>query len=110
MVNTSGLSEADFRAANPTTRAATVLGPDAAGIPALLDSVLDPARDPLAGERTRLKEYLLGPSEPPSQVRFQQAVRALCAAADARRERQARLAGGGTELPIPRSTDRATSR
>ncbi|ONK14305.1 CDP-Glycerol:Poly(glycerophosphate) glycerophosphotransferase [Streptomyces sp. MP131-18] len=110
VVNTSGLSEADFHAANPTTRAATVLGPDAHGIPALLDGVLDPARDAFAAERTRLKEYLLGPSQPPSQVRFQQAVHALCAAADARRARQARLAGGGTELPIPRSTGHTASR
>ncbi|UCM88040.1 hypothetical protein [Streptomyces marincola] len=102
VVNTSGLTDDAFRAANPTTRAATILGPDAAGVPELLASLADPARDTLARERTRLKEYLLGPSEPPSQVRFQRAVHALCAAADARRARQARLAGGGAELPIPR--------
>ncbi|MGK5533953.1 hypothetical protein [Streptomyces sp. URMC 129] len=104
VVNTSGLSEAEFRAANPTVRAATVLTPDGAGIPALLEAVLDPARDTLAAERAALKEYLLGPSEPPSMVRFQEAVRALCAASDARRARQARLHDGDSaaELPIPR--------
>ncbi|WP_326599075.1 hypothetical protein [Streptomyces sp. NBC_01803] len=103
VVNTSGLSEADFRAANPTVRAATVLSPDAEGVPALLDAVLDPARDTLTAERAALKEYLLGPSEPPSLARFQDAVRALCAASDARRARQARLISDTpVELPIAR--------
>ncbi|WP_059013389.1 flagellar biosynthesis protein FlhF [Streptomyces specialis] len=102
VVNTSGLSEDEFRAANPTVRAATVLPPDATGIRELLDAVLDPARDSLAAERAALKEYLLGPADPPSIVRFQDAVRALCAAADARRERQARVdtAAAPPELPV----------
>ncbi|WP_170184596.1 hypothetical protein [Streptomyces sedi] len=88
VVNTSGLDEAAFRAANPTVRAATVLGPDAAELPALLASVVDPRRDRLAQARHDLREFLLGPSTPPSQTRFQHAVTALCAAADARRARE----------------------
>ncbi|MDT0342737.1 hypothetical protein [Streptomyces litchfieldiae] len=91
VVNTSGLPEEEFRAANPTVRAAAILEPDAAGVPELLRSVTDPARDTLAGARRELKAFLLGPAEPPSQVRFQQAVHALCAASDARRSRRARL-------------------
>ena len=87
VVNTSGLSEKEFRAANPTVRAATVLSPDASELPELLASVVDPRRDRLARARQELRAFLLGPTEPPSQVRFQRAVTALCALADARRAR-----------------------
>ncbi|WP_194117777.1 hypothetical protein [Streptomyces hoynatensis] len=100
VVNTSGLAEAEFRAAYPTVRAATLLTPDAAGVPALLASVLDPARDTLAADRAALAEYLLGPAEPPSLTRFRAAVDALCAAAEARRAR--RPAESGPGLPTPR--------
>jgi hypothetical protein len=88
VANTSGLAEAEFRDANPTVRAATILTPEAEGIPALLAAVVDPSLDTLARERAELKEYLLGPEEPPSIVRFREATRALCARAQARRERQ----------------------
>jgi hypothetical protein len=89
VANTSGLPEAEFKAVNPTVRAATILTPDADGVPALLAAVVDPGLDTLAGERAELKEYLLGPAEPPSLARFQKAARALCAASDTRRARQA---------------------
>ncbi|WP_129840453.1 hypothetical protein [Streptomyces sp. RFCAC02] len=89
VVNTSGMPEERFREANATVRGATVLTPDAAGIPALIDRVVDPSLDPLAGERAELTEYLLGPSDPPSLERFRSAVAALCAAAGKRRARQA---------------------
>ncbi|RBM23646.1 hypothetical protein [Streptomyces sp. PT12] len=104
VVNTSGLSEADFRAANPTVRAATIITPEAREIPALLAAVADPDLDTLADERVALQTYLLGPSDPPSLTRFTEATRALSAEADARRSRQTRLASGdsGVELPIPR--------
>ncbi|MGP4111676.1 hypothetical protein ACTWP5_12255 [Streptomyces sp. 4N509B] len=88
VANTSGLPEAEFRAANPTVRAATILTPDATGVSALLDAVVDPALDRLADERAELKEYLLGPAEPPSLVRFRAATRALRAKAEARAARQ----------------------
>ncbi|MET7637889.1 hypothetical protein [Streptomyces sp. NPDC005438] len=87
VANTSGLSEADFRAGFPTVRAATILSPSAGEVPTLLESVRDPAKDTLAGERATLKVHLLGPSDPPSLARFNQAVLNLNAQADARRAR-----------------------
>ncbi|UED86482.1 hypothetical protein [Streptomyces profundus] len=87
VVNTSGLDEAEFRAANPTVRAATVLSPDARELPELLASVVAPRRDRLAKARHDLRAFLLGPTDPPPQTRFQQAVDALHAKATARRVR-----------------------
>ncbi|MFF4038942.1 hypothetical protein [Streptomyces sp. NPDC001816] len=85
VANTSGLPEQDFRTAFPTVRAGAVLTPDAAGIPALLESVRHPEKDAYAEARTELKLHLLGPSDPPSVVRFNEAARALCAEADEHR-------------------------
>jgi len=87
VANTSGLSEEAFRAAFPTVAAAAVLTPDAAGVPALLESVRDPRQDGLAAARAELKRRLLGPASPPSQLRFAAAVQALCAAAQEHRAR-----------------------
>jgi len=84
VTNTSGLSEQDFRDAFPTVRAGAVLTPDASGVPALLESVRHPEKDPYAGARAELKLHLLGPSDPPSAVRFNDAALALSATADAR--------------------------
>lgn len=89
VANTSGKSEESFKAGFPTVRAATILAPSARGVPALLAAVRAAGDDPLASARAELKEHLLGPAEPPSMVRFNQAVRALCAKADQRRERVA---------------------
>jgi hypothetical protein len=85
VANTSGLPEQDFRATFPTVRAGAVLTPDASGMPALLESVRHPEKDTCAEARTELKLHLLGPSDPPSVVRFNEAARALCAAADEHR-------------------------
>ncbi|TJZ55796.1 hypothetical protein FCH28_10880 [Streptomyces piniterrae] len=94
VANTSGMSESDFRANFPTVRAATILTPEADGVAGLLAAVRDPELDVLAGERAELKEHLLGPSDPPSPVRFNQAALNLCAKADERRLRmESRLAG-----------------
>jgi hypothetical protein len=87
VVNTTGLPEEDFRAGFPTVRAATILTPGAEGIPALLESVREPAADVLRPARTQLKAYLLGPDEPPSAVRFSRAVEELRAEAEAHRTR-----------------------
>ncbi|MET9757946.1 hypothetical protein ABZ016_02650 [Streptomyces sp. NPDC006372] len=93
VANTSGLPEEAFRTAFPTVAAATVLTPDAAGVPALLETVRHPQRDTLAEARAELKLRLLGPADPPSQERFNEAVRALCAAARDHRARvEVRLA------------------
>ncbi|WP_031476875.1 hypothetical protein [Streptomyces bicolor] len=88
VANTSGLAEDVFRKAFPTVRAATVLTPDAAGVPELLDAVRHPEKDELVQARAELKRHLLGPDEPASQVRFNEAVQALCTAA---REHRARM-------------------
>ncbi|WP_437097025.1 hypothetical protein [Streptomyces sp. enrichment culture] len=97
VTNTGPLSEEAFRAAFPTVAAATVLTPDAAGVPALLESVRHPEKDALAEARAALKLRLLGPAEPASQERFGAAVRALCAAALEHRARAARRLAA--ELP-----------
>ncbi|GHE46403.1 hypothetical protein GCM10018785_15080 [Streptomyces longispororuber] len=100
VANTSGMSEADFRAGFPTVRAATILSPEAEGVPALLAAVRDPERDEYAEERAALKEHLLGPSDPPSLVRFNEAALELAAKADARRARAA--ARVAAEIPAQR--------
>ncbi|MDC7339018.1 hypothetical protein [Streptomyces lydicus] len=94
VANTSGMSEDDFRANFPTVRAATILTPAADEVAGLLDAVRNPEKDTLAAERAELKEHLLGPSDPPSSVRFNQAALDLCAKADERRVRmESRLSG-----------------
>ncbi|WP_316959327.1 hypothetical protein [Streptomyces sp. TRM68367] len=97
VANTSGLPEEAFRAAFPTVAAATVLTPDASGVPGLLESVRHPEKDELAGARAELKLRLLGPAEPPSQDRFNTAVQDLCTAS---REHRARMTQRlASELP-----------
>ncbi|MFF7307476.1 hypothetical protein [Streptomyces sp. NPDC008137] len=101
VANTSGLSEDAFRTAFPTVAAATVLSPDAGGVPALLETVRHPEKDELAEARAALKLRLLGPAQPSSQERFNTAVRELCETAGEHRARVAeRLAA---ELPGQRT-------
>lgn len=109
VANTSGLAEDGFRKSFPTVAAATVLTPDGAGVPALLDAVRHPERDELAGARAALALSLLGPAEPPSQERFARAVRALCAAAGEHRARMARRLAAEPPLPGPRQGQPAPS-
>ncbi|MBL1098168.1 hypothetical protein [Streptomyces coffeae] len=89
VANTSGLSEEEFRAGFPTVRAATILTPEASGVGELLEAVRNPEKDTLTAARAELKVHLLGPSDPPSLVRFNQASLDLCAKADERRARMA---------------------
>ncbi|MEV5610274.1 hypothetical protein [Streptomyces sp. NPDC052225] len=100
VANTSGLSETDFRTGFPTVSAATILTPEAKGVPALLAAVRGESEDVYAEARLELKEHLLGPSDPPSMDRFNGAVRALCERADERRVRMAER--GETEIPSQR--------
>jgi hypothetical protein len=103
VANTSGLAEDVFRKAFPTVRAGTVLTPDAAGVPELLDAVRHPEKDRLVEARAELKQQLLGPDEPPSQVRFNEAVQSLCSVAGEHRARMAeRLAAETPEIPDQR--------
>ncbi|MFD5335812.1 hypothetical protein [Streptomyces hawaiiensis] len=106
VANTSGLPEDAFRTAFPTVVAATVLTPDAAGVPDLLETVRHPEHDELAEARAELKLRLLGPAEPSSQERFNEAVRALCGEARDHRARvaerlAAELPGQRTETAVP---------
>nr|WP_053669082.1 hypothetical protein [Streptomyces sp. NRRL B-1140] len=105
VANTSGLSEEAFRTAFPTVVAATVLTPDAAGVPGLLETVRHPEHDGLAEARAELKLRLLGPAEPTSQERFNEAVRALSAEAREHRarvtERLAAVPGQRTGAEVP---------
>jgi hypothetical protein len=101
VANTSGMSEAAFRAGFPTVSAGAVLTPKAGGVPALLESVRHPEKDHFTAARAELKEHLLGPSDPPSLARFDAAIDDLCTKADERRVRmESRLAA---EIPAPRS-------
>ncbi|MEV7000621.1 hypothetical protein AB0N62_23450 [Streptomyces sp. NPDC093982] len=103
VANTSGLAEDVFRKAFPTVRAGTVLTPDAAGVQELLDAVRHPEKDRLVEARAELKQQLLGPDEPPSQVRFNEAVQSLCSVAGEHRARMAeRLAAETPEIPDQR--------
>ncbi|MBC9716279.1 hypothetical protein H9Y04_27455 [Streptomyces sp. TRM66268-LWL] len=105
VANTSGLDEAAFRAAFPTVRAAAILPPDGTGVAALLESVRHPEKDELAPARAELKAHLLGPSDPPSVVRFNAAAQALCAEADAHRARMA--ARNADAIPAQRTGEDA---
>ncbi len=107
VANTGDLTEPEFRAAFPTVAAATVLTPDASGVPALLDAVRHPERDGLREARAELKLRLLGPAVPASQDRFAAAVEALCAAAH---EHRARVSDRrATELPGQRRETAGTT-
>ncbi|MFI9718302.1 hypothetical protein ACIHFE_01405 [Streptomyces sp. NPDC052396] len=98
VANTSGMSEEEFLANFPTVTAATILDPEASGVAALLAAVRDPRLDKLAAARAELKVQLLGPSDPPSLVRFNQAALALAREAD---ERNARVAARMAASEIP---------
>lgn len=97
VANTSGLPQETFREMFPTVRAATVLAPDAGGVPGLLEAVRHPEKDELVAARAELKRHLLGPDEPTSQERFNAAAQALCAAARGHRMRMAERSAA--ELP-----------
>ncbi|GAA4908478.1 hypothetical protein LX16_3049 [Stackebrandtia albiflava] len=84
--NPSGGDAAAFQTANPSTKGGYLLSPGLSGLGDIVEHVrklrADPTyRDPLAPERTRLREYLLGPAEPSSAVRFAAAVDEAVAAA-----------------------------
>lgn len=105
VANTAGMSEAEFRANFPTASAATILAPEADGVAGLLTAVRTPELDVYAEARAGLKEHLLGPSDPPSLVRFNEAALALCAKADERRVRMS--ARVDAEIPSQRAAQDA---
>ncbi|MEU3753147.1 hypothetical protein AB0H17_10355 [Streptomyces olivoreticuli] len=105
VANTSGMGEEEFRANFPTVSAATILAPEATEVAGLLAAVRDPALDGFAAARAELKVQLLGPSDPPSLVRFNAAALSLAAEADARRER---MEARASEIPPQRADETAS--
>ncbi|MCC3772852.1 hypothetical protein [Streptomyces sp. UNOC14_S4] len=105
VANTSGMAEEEFRANFPTVSAATILTPEATEVEELLAAVRDSSLDGLADARAELKVQLLGPSDPPSLVRFNAAALALAAEADARRER---MEARASEIPPQRADETAS--
>ncbi|MEU8545528.1 hypothetical protein AB0C81_00715 [Streptomyces roseoverticillatus] len=106
VANTSGMTEEEFRTSFPTVSAATILTPEAGEVAGLLEAVRDPRLDGLAEARAELKVQLLGPSDPPSLVRFNAAALALAKEADARR---ARMEARTSEIPTQREADAAAA-
>ncbi|MFE1328776.1 hypothetical protein [Streptomyces sp. NPDC058741] len=74
----------EFKRNNTAVRAAVILSNSAAELGELLDAVRDPAADPLAEDRKKLKQYLLGPDEPASIEQFNTAVANLALKAETR--------------------------
>ncbi|MFJ3928809.1 hypothetical protein [Streptomyces sp. NPDC090029] len=87
VTDSAGLGPAEFARQNTAVRAGVVLSNSAVELDQLLGAVTDPATDPLAEARRELKQYLLGPDEPPAIERFSSAVTALAGAAEARNAR-----------------------
>jgi hypothetical protein len=69
------LNETEFRQENPTAGAAYLLGPDCRELPEIVDLVR--GSDPMEPDRAALREYLLGPENPPSIARWKVALDAL---------------------------------
>ncbi|MGW0417465.1 hypothetical protein [Streptomyces sp. NPDC003015] len=84
VTDSAELGVEEFKRQNTAVRAATILSNNATELGELLDAVRDPAADPLAEDRVELKQYLLGPDEPPSIEQFNTAVANLAIKAEAR--------------------------
>jgi hypothetical protein len=89
VTDSAGLGAEEFKRQNTAVRAAVILSNSAAELGALAAAVYDPASDPLAEARKELKQYLLGPDEPPSIVQLNRAVADLTLKAEARNMGQA---------------------
>ncbi|MFR9723312.1 hypothetical protein ACL02R_08065 [Streptomyces sp. MS19] len=103
VTDSAEIGEEEFKRQNTAVRAAVVLGNDAARLGELIDAVTLPGADPLAQDRAELKRYLLGPDEPSSLERFNAAVKALAARAEARNRAlgEAGTADATTVVPAP---------
>ncbi|MFG3342757.1 hypothetical protein [Glycomyces sp. NPDC048151] len=98
VVDSAGVGEEAFKAANTAVRAAVILDPEVHGLDDLLAAVRDPEHDPLKADRKALKTYLLGPDEPTAQQQFNQAVNELAKRAEERNRAQP-----GPEAAQPRA-------
>ncbi|MFJ1643993.1 CDP-glycerol glycerophosphotransferase family protein [Streptomyces sp. NPDC088258] len=92
LTNAHDLPDDEFRAAYTTAGGAYLLDRDCTRLPEILRSVREPRHDPMAPDRQILKEYVLGTDRPSSMERFNTAVRALAAKADAERAEDAAAA------------------
>jgi hypothetical protein len=84
ITDSAGLGETEFKRQNTAARAALILDNDASPIDELIIATAEEHQDPLLLDRKDLKDYLLGPDEPTSMVRFNAAVQELAAEAEAR--------------------------
>jgi hypothetical protein len=101
VTDSAELGEEEFKRQNTAVRAAVILTNSAAGLGELLTAVRDSAADPLAEDRAELKQYLLGPDEPPSIDQFNTAVADLALKAGTRNVGQeARVAAGAAEAEL----------
>ena len=82
VTNPAGLGDEEFRAKFPSAAAAYLVGPDCAGLAGISALVAADGDDPLAGDRRKLKRYLLGPDSPDAQTRFNSAVARLAERAE----------------------------
>lgn len=101
VTDSAGLGAEEFKRQNTAVRAAVILSNTAAELDELLAAVREPAADPLAEDRAELRRYLLGPDEPKSIDRFNEAVAQLALKAEARNVSQAARAAavGGPAVP-----------
>lgn len=83
--NHEGTSTKQFREDYPSSAAATILGPQATGVEALLDVVTGRGPDLLAEYRSKLATYLLGSPEQRTLEAFRAAVTAFVERSDAER-------------------------
>ena len=88
VTDSAGLGAEEFKRQNTAVRAAVILSNEATELDELLTAVTVPGADPLVQDRLELKHYLLGPDEPSSLERFNAAVAALAARAEARNRAQ----------------------
>ncbi|MFF1301762.1 hypothetical protein [Streptomyces sp. NPDC058307] len=108
VTDSAELGVEEFKRQNTAVRAATVLSNKATELGELLDAVRDPAADPLAEDRVELKQYLLGPDEPPSIEQFNTAVANLAIKAEARNVGQeSRPAVSAAEASAAEATTKA---
>ncbi|KOU64996.1 membrane protein [Streptomyces sp. MMG1533] len=98
VTDSAELGVEEFKRQNTAVRAAVILSNSAAELGGLLDAVRAPAADPLAEDRSELKQYLLGPDEPTSIEQFNTAVADLAIKAETRNVGQdSRAATGAAE-------------
>ncbi|GAB2901759.1 hypothetical protein [Streptomyces mayteni] len=101
VTDSAALGEDEFKRQNTAVRAAVILTNDATGIDRLLDAAHAAAADPLAAARAELRDYLLGPDQPPSQERFAAAVRDLADRASARNRAQGQAGAADATAVVP---------